>query len=255
MQPVTAIPLRLQLVRPGDDLAPLVADAVIAQGVVLSPHHVIAIAQKIVSKAEGRYVRLATVECSDEARDLAHRLDRDPAIVSLVLQEARHVVRAERQALIVQHRLGYVMANAGIDQSNLDPDATDGDAQVLLLPADPDDAAARLRARIGEILGVAPAVIITDSFGRPWRRGSVGVALGVSGMPAILDLRGTPDLFGRTLQVTLSAFADQVASLACLVMGEAAEGVPAVLVQGLCWTAPAGTGQDLIRPVDEDLFQ
>jgi coenzyme F420-0:L-glutamate ligase/coenzyme F420-1:gamma-L-glutamate ligase len=147
------------------------------------------------------------------------------------------------------------MANAGIDQSNLDPAAEAGEPAVLLLPEDPDASAGALSIRLGKLLGVKLPVVISDSFGRPWRRGSVGVAIGVSGMPAILDQRGHRDLFGREMQVTISAFADQVASLACLLMGEGAEGIPAVLVQGLSWTAPSGTGQDLIRPAAEDLFQ
>jgi coenzyme F420-0:L-glutamate ligase/coenzyme F420-1:gamma-L-glutamate ligase len=254
MNQVVATPLKLKLVRPGDDLGALVADAVRALGTAPAPHDVVIVAQKVVSKAEGRYVRLADVTCTEEATELAGKLNKDPALVSLILRESRHVVRAERQALIVQHRLGYVMANAGIDQSNLDPDDAATGAAVLLLPADPDQSAARLRAGLNTHLGVAPAVIVSDSFGRPWRRGSVGVALGVAGMPALIDLRGQPDLFGRPLQVTLAAFADQVASMACLLMGEGAAGIPAVLVQGLSWTAPDGAGQDLIRPSQEDLF-
>lgn len=252
MGAVTATPLHLPLVRPGDDLGVLVADAL--AGVVLAAQDVVVVAQKIVSKAEGRYVRLADVDCTEEARALAVRLDKDPALVTLVLRESSQVIRAERQALIVQHRLGYIMANAGIDQSNLDPEAEDGPA-VLLLPENPDASAARLSERLAGLLGVRPGVIVSDSFGRPWRRGSVGVALGVSGLPAILDLRGAADLFGRVLQITLSGFADQIASLACLLMGEGAEGVPAVLVQGLAWSAQAGIGADLIRPAQEDLFR
>ncbi len=250
-QTLTATALRLPLVRPGDDLAGLLADAL--SDVTLAAQDVLVVAQKIVSKAEGRYVRLASVSCTDAGRAMAARLDKDPALVTLVLQEADHVVRAERQALIVRHRLGYVMANAGIDQSNLDPAAEDGPA-VLLLPEDPDASAAKLRHGLGERVGVRLPVIVSDSFGRPWRRGSVGVALGVSGLPAVLDLRGAADLFGRALQITLSAFADQIASLACLLMGEGAEGVPAVLVQGLSWSAEPGTGADLLRPAQEDLF-
>jgi len=243
------------LVTPGDDLPRLIADAVLHHRVDLAPQDVIVVAQKLVSKAEGRYVRLSSVTCTEAACTLAERLGKDPALVTLILQESERIIRAERQALIVHHKRGYVMANAGIDQSNLDPEAEAGEPAALLLPEDPDASAARLSTRLGELLGIKLPVIISDSFGRPWRRGSVGVAIGVSGMPAVLDLRGLPDLFGRTLQVTISAFADQVASLACLLMGEGAEGVPAVLVQGLSWTAPHGTGQDLIRPPQEDLFR
>ncbi len=250
--PLTATPLLLPLVRPGDHLGALLATAL--AGMKLAAQDVLVVAQKIVSKAEGRYVSLATVQCTQEARELASRLDKDPAIVTLVLQESTHVVRAERQALIVQHRLGHIMANAGIDQSNLDPAATDGPA-VLLLPEDPDASAARLQDSLGARLGTRLPVIVSDSFGRPWRRGSVGVAIGVAGLPAILDMRGAADLFGRALQITLSGFADQIASLACLLMGEGGEGVPAVLVQGLSWSAPAGTAADLLRPPGEDLFR
>ena len=250
--PLTATPIPLKLIRPGDDLAALLAEAL--AGMELAAHDVLVVAQKIVSKAEGRYVRLADVQCTQAAQELAGRLDKDPAIVTLVLRESTHVVRAERQALIVQHRLGHIMANAGIDQSNLDPAATDGPA-ALLLPEDPDASAAHLRDGLGARLGTRLPVIISDSFGRPWRRGSVGVAIGVAGLPAVLDLRGAADLFGRALQVTLSGFADQIASLACLLMGEGGEGIPAVLVQGLSWSAAPGTAADLLRPPGEDLFR
>ncbi len=250
--PLTATALPLPLVRPGDDLGALLATAL--AGMKLAAQDVLVVAQKIVSKAEGRYVSLASVQCTQEARDLADKLDKDPAIVTLVLRESTHVVRAERQALIVQHRLGHIMANAGIDQSNLDPAASDGPA-VLLLPEDPDASAARLRDDLGTRLGTKLPVIVSDSFGRPWRRGSVGVAIGVAGLPAILDMRGAADLFGRALQITLSGFADQIASLACLLMGEGGEGIPAVLVQGLSWSAAAGTAADLLRPPGEDLFR
>lgn len=254
MMGLNAIGLLLPRVQPNDDLAALLASEFARLGYSPFEQDVVVVAQKIVSKAEGRYVRLADVQPSPDAVELAERLGRHPAIVSLILSETRRVVRAVRQVIIVQDRRGLVMANAGIDQSNLDPQATGGEA-VLLLPEDPDASAAALRGSLQERLGVSPGIVISDSFGRAWRNGTVGVAIGVSGLPALLDLRGQPDLFGRTLQATVSAFADQIASLGCLLMGEGAEGVPAVLIRGLSWTAPAGRGQDLIRPDAEDMFQ
>jgi coenzyme F420-0:L-glutamate ligase/coenzyme F420-1:gamma-L-glutamate ligase len=163
------------------------------------------------------------------------------------------VVRSRPNVLIVEHRLGFVMANAGIDQSNVGP--TDGVERALLLPIDPDGTAEQLRAKLAARFGVAPAVVIIDSFGRAWRRGTAGVAIGAAGLPALLDLRGNPDLFGRTLQVSISGFADEIASAASLVMGQGDEAQPVVLVRGLGWTAAANPAHELVRPASEDLFR
>jgi len=213
---------------------------------------VLVVAQKIVSKAEGRYVDVATVKPSERAIALGAEVDKDPRFVEVVLSESRRVVRHRPGLLIVEHRLGFVMANAGIDHSNL---PAQGDERVLLLPEDPDGSARALREQLAEAFGTDIAVIICDSFGRPWRKGTVGVALGAAGLPALIDLRGQPDLFGRELLVTETGFADEIAAAAGLVMGQADEAVPMVLVRGLRWSAPEVAAAALIRPAEHDLFR
>jgi coenzyme F420-0:L-glutamate ligase/coenzyme F420-1:gamma-L-glutamate ligase len=241
------------LVRPGDDLASLLIAAFGADGARLGDGDVLVLAQKIVSKAEGRYVDLATVKPSARARDLARETQKDPRLVELILEESRRVVRHRPGVLIVEHRLGFVMANAGIDRSNVDP--AEGTEPVLLLPRDPDGTAARLLDRLASHFGTKAAVVISDSFGRAWRRGTVGVALGAAGLPSLADLRGTPDLHGRPLQVSETGFADEIAAAASLLMGQAGEGRPAVVVRGLAWTGEAGPASSLLRDPAEDLFR
>jgi coenzyme F420-0:L-glutamate ligase/coenzyme F420-1:gamma-L-glutamate ligase len=241
------------LVRPGDDLAALLIAALDRGSERIVDGDVLVLAQKIVSKAEGRYVDLGTVTPSPRATALAAETEKDPRLVELILEESRRVVRQRPGVLIVEHRLGYVMANAGIDRSNVDPGM--GAEPVLLLPRDPDGSAAELRRRLGARYGASPAVIVADSFGRAWRRGTVGIALGAAGLPAMQDYRGRPDLYGRELRVTETGFADEIAAAASLLMGQADEGQPAVLVRGLAWSggdAPAGA---LVRSAAEDLFR
>ena len=211
------------------------------------------IAQKIVSKAEGRIVDLATIEPSARARALAAEVDKDPRLVQVILSESVRVVRARRGVLIVEHRLGFVLANAGVDQSNVAH--AGGSERVLLLPENPDRSAERLRRGLAALTGIDVAVVINDSFGRPWRQGTAGVAVGVAGLPALIDLRGRPDLFGRRLEVSVIGFADEVAAAASLLMGQADEGLPAVLVRGLSWSAPESTAASIIRSPNEDLFR
>lgn len=242
-------PAGLPRIRPGDDLAGLIGDALAAAGLVPGPRDVLVVAQKVVSKAEGRIAVLADVRPSAAARELAERTGKDPRLVEVILSETRRVLRARPGVLIVQHRLGYVMANAGVDQSNLEEPGT-----ALLLPADPDASAAALRARLAARFGAGPGVIVSDSFGRAWRRGAIGTAIGIAGLPALLDLRGQPDLAGRRLEVTITGFADQIAAAAALLTGEAAEGRPLVLLRGLAWSAPAGSAREAIRDEAEDLF-
>jgi coenzyme F420-0:L-glutamate ligase / coenzyme F420-1:gamma-L-glutamate ligase len=237
----------LPLMRPGDDLAALIQTGLARVGLALQSNDVLVIAQKIVSKVEGRSVELATVLPSPRAVALAAQVEKDPRLVELILSESSRVVRARPNLLIVKHRLGFVMANAGVDQSNV---AVDGAGCALLLPRDPDASAAALRERLG---GIA-AVIINDSVGRAWRRGTVGTAIGAAGLPALLDLRGNPDLFGRPLRVSISGFADEIASAASLLMGQGAEAQPVVLVRGLIWPATSHPAAELIRPPAEDLF-
>jgi coenzyme F420-0:L-glutamate ligase / coenzyme F420-1:gamma-L-glutamate ligase len=248
---IFAIP-GLPMVREGDDLASLIVDAAIRAELTLRDRDVVVIAQKIVSKAEGRAVDLATVTPTAEAIALAEEVGKDPRIVQVVLSESTRVVRSRPNLMIMQHRLGFVMANAGVDQSNVAP--TDGVQRALLLPIDPDGTAEAIRARLAERFAVKLGCVISDSFGRPWRRGTAGVAIGCAGLPSLIDLRGQPDLFGRILEVSIIGFADEIAAAASLLQGQAAEGQPVVVVRGLSWTAPDATVAELVRPPQEDLF-
>jgi coenzyme F420-0:L-glutamate ligase/coenzyme F420-1:gamma-L-glutamate ligase len=249
LRPIPGIPL----VRPRDDLAELLILACERKAISPKEGDVLVLAQKVVSKAEARYIDLATVVPSARAQSLAAEVEKDPRLVEVILGESRRVVRRRPGILIVEHRLGFVMANAGVDRSNVDPEA--GAEPVLLLPRDPDGSAATLLARLSAHFGKPLAVIISDSWGRAWRRGTVGVALGAAGLPAVMDLRGRPDLFGHELRVTETGFADEIASAASLLMGQAAEATPAVLVSGLSWSAASMPANALLRPPEEDLFR
>lgn len=250
---LTTIPL----VTAGDDLGALIAAACEREGVKLASGDVLVVAQKIVSKAEGRRVRLATVEASPRAVELAARTGKDPRLVELILRESRSVLRIAREALIVEHRLGFVLANAGIDQSNVEAEASDPCA--LLLPEDPDRSAAALRSRIQALTGATVGIIINDSIGRAWRLGTIGTAIGVAGLKALVDMRGMPDMNGRLLRSTDVAVADELASAASLCMGQAAERRPVVVVRGvealLSATDDDCGARRLLRPLTEDLFR
>jgi coenzyme F420-0:L-glutamate ligase / coenzyme F420-1:gamma-L-glutamate ligase len=240
----------MPMVREGDDIAALIIAALDRRE--LRDGDVLVVAQKIVSKAEGRTVDLATVEPSAEAVELAREVGKDPRLVEAVLRESTRVVRSRPNLIIVQHRLGFVMANAGVDQSNVAP--ADGVQRALLLPVDPDGSAETIRLALATRFGVKLGCIISDSFGRPWRRGTAGVAIGCAGLPSLIDLRGQPDLFGRTLEVRIIGFADEIAAAASLLQGQAAEGQPVIVVRGLTWSAPDASVADLVRPPEEDLF-
>lgn len=248
----TAIP-GIPDIEAGNDLAQLVTDTMASGGLELVTGDILVVAQKIVSKAEGRFVDLREIKPSGQALELAVRTGKDPRLVELILSESSKVLRAVPGVLIVRHRLGYIMANAGIDSSNVRN--VDGTEHVLLLPRDADMSAKALRDRLQVLTGVAPGLIVSDSFGRPWRNGVVNVALGVAGLPSLIDRRGEQDIYGRRLEVTQVAFADALAAGAALSMGEGAEGMPVVLVRGAHHNAPVSSGQELIRPLSEDLFQ
>jgi coenzyme F420-0:L-glutamate ligase / coenzyme F420-1:gamma-L-glutamate ligase len=237
-------PAGLPRIKPGDDLAALIAPFGLRDG------DVVVLAQKIVSKSEGRLVRLSDVTPSPRAIELAETVQKDPRQVELILQESTEVVRAIPGVLIVQHRLGFVMANAGIDASNVDDPE-----QVLLLPADPDGSARSLRARLKEIAGVEVGVVINDSWGRAWRMGTVGMAIGAAGVPGLIDMRGQPDMNGKVLRVTEIGHADEIAAAASMMMGQAAEGRPVVIVRGLGPAQRDGNAAELVRPKKMDLFR
>jgi coenzyme F420-0:L-glutamate ligase/coenzyme F420-1:gamma-L-glutamate ligase len=238
---------------PGADLAGLIVKAARETGLALRDGDILVLAQKIVSKAEGRFVRLSEVLPSARARELAREAGTDPRVVELSLRESDEVLRCRPGVIIVAHRLGFVMANAGIDASNVEGSA--GEETVLLLPEDPDKSAAGLRRRLRELAGCDIGVVINDSFGRAWRLGTVGTAIGASGVPALLDLRGTPDRTGRILQVTDVGTADEVAAAASLLMGQAAEGRPIVHLRGFPYSPREGSATELVRPKDQDLFR
>jgi coenzyme F420-0:L-glutamate ligase/coenzyme F420-1:gamma-L-glutamate ligase len=244
------------VVRAGDDLARTILDAFDRAGEALRAHDVVAIASKLLSRSEGRFVDLTAVEPSPRARDLAKTAGKDPRLVELILSESSAVSRVKPNVIVVRHRLGFFSANAGIDASNASPpDAAPGSGPwVLLLPTDPDATAARLRSALEARFAAPIGVVITDSFGRPFRLGTVGAAIGVAGVPAIHDQRGRADLFGRALEHTITALADQIAAAADLVAGQADEARPIVVVRGLEFTAGAATATDLLRPTDEDLY-
>ena len=241
-------------IRPGDDLAATILDGLDRAGMDLEQGDVVVVAQKVVSKAEGRIVDLTAVEPRPEAGRLAAKCDKDPRLIELVLRESTAVLRSVPGVVIVEHRLGLVLANAGIDQSNLR--SGDDHGCALLLPEDPDASAAALREALAARYGLGRlGVIVNDSVGRAWRMGTVGLAIGVAGMTALRDLRGERDRFGRQLQVSETGIADQVASAAQIVQGEGDEGRPVVRVRGLGRLGPAQTAHDLLRPRDMDLFR
>ena len=233
---------------PRDDLSQLIVQAVAGSGVRIGEGDIFVITQKIVSKAEGRIVRLDSVEASPLARQWAATHGKDERVLELILRETQRIVRMDRGILIVETRQGFVCANAGVDASNV-PEGT-----VTLLPENPDQSARRLQANLQTAFGVPVAVIISDTFGRPWRTGLVNVALGVAGLAPLLDYRGQRDSYERPLQVTVVAVADELAAAAELVMGKI-RGVPVAIIQGFDYERAEGSGGELLRPADEDLFR
>lgn len=243
---------RFPLISPGMDLAKVLLETLARNSISLENGDILVLAQKIVSKSEGRYLNLREIVPSGEARRLAAICGKDPRLVEAILSESQYVVRCRAGVIIVRHRLGFVLANAGIDHSNLPPESNK--ELVLLLPKDPDGSAARLRRELKKRTGKQVGVMIIDSIGRAWRIGTCGAAIGASGFQTVLDLRGQADLFGRKLQSTVLGLGDELAAGASLIMGQASEGTPVVLVRGLKWAEGAGRAADLIRPAHEDLF-
>ena len=252
MKPIEIIPLTgLPLIKPGDKLTELLGEAIVRAG---GPHagDVLVIAQKIVSKAEGRYVDLDQVTPSPRALEIARQCDKDPRLVDIILAESSEVVRLRPGLIITRHHLGFVAANAGVDRSNVAPDGVD---RVLLLPVDPDRSAVEIRAALRDRFGVDLGVIIADSHGRPHRVGTVGVAIGLAGLPGVEDWRGRQDLFGYTLQHTEVGIADQIAAAGTLLLGQAAEAIPAVIVRGAPFEKRDGRAAEINRPIEMDLFR
>ncbi|MCB0214118.1 MAG: coenzyme F420-0:L-glutamate ligase [Anaerolineae bacterium] len=242
----------IPLIQTGDDLSDIILTAAQAIDLTLAEGDIIVVAQKIISKAEDQWVNLATVTPSDQALELAAITGKPAALIEVILWDTATVIRAVPGLLIVEHKLGFISANAGIDHSNVSaqPDF------VLRLPADPDASARALRSGINARTGVNPPVLIIDSHGRPWRFGTVGVTIGLSGLAPVQDLRGTPDLFNEPLLHTDVGFADQIAAAASLVIGQAAEGCPVAIVRGLPFTVDeTAKAADVLRPKHHDLFR
>ncbi len=261
--PLTLTPLPgIPLIRHGDDLADILVKALNETGIQLQDGDILVLAQKIVSKAEGRTVNLATVTPSQRALELAEQTQKEARFIELVLRESNEVLRTRVGTIIVEHRLGFVCANAGIDHSNVDSPLLSGEGPgvrsedwVLLLPADPDLSSRKMRDAIQSKTGKGIGLLIIDSHGRAWRNGTVGVAIGIAGIPGLQDLRGEPDLFGYRLQITQVGVADELAAAASLVMGQAAEGTPVVHVRGFPYPLREGSLKELIRPKEQDLFR
>ena len=241
----------IPLIKAGDDIADIISSRAESAGLQLEGGDALVIASKIVAKAEGRQVALASVRPSSEACALAQETGKDARLVELILSESQRVSRKRKGVLVTQHRLGFVSANAGIDQSNIEG----GDEAALLLPLDPDGSADRIRAALRQRLNIDLAVVISDTHGRAFRVGNVGIAIGVAGLPGLQDLRGSRDLYGRLFEVTQVAYADLVASAAHLLGGEADQGLPAVLIRGLEWQSAPGRATDLIRAAEHDLYR
>ena len=252
MNPIEILPVAgIPLIQPGDDLPQILGDAIARSG-GLRERDVLVIAQKIVSKAEGRYVDLDQIVPSPRASDIAQQCEKDPRLIDVILSESSEVVRVRPGLIITRHRLGFVSANAGVDRSNVAPEGID---RVLLLPIDPDRSAAQIRAALVQRFRIDVAVIIADSHGRPHRLGTVGVAIGLAGLPGVEDWRGRKDLFGYTLQHTEVGLADQIASAGTLLLGQAAESIPAVIVRGAPFEQRDGTAREINRPPEMDLFR
>jgi coenzyme F420-0:L-glutamate ligase/coenzyme F420-1:gamma-L-glutamate ligase len=258
---LTSIP-DIPLIRQGDALADILVKALRASAIQLQDNDILVLAQKIVSKAEGRTVNLATVTPSEKALKLAGLTEKDPRVVELILKESNEILRTRPGAIIVEHKLGFVCANAGIDHSNVDSPLPVGEGPgvkaedwVLLLPENPDHSAEQIRKKIETATSTRIGVLIIDSHGRAWREGTVGAAIGISGLPGLLDLRGHPDLFGFKLRITQVGVADELAAAASLMMGQAAEGTPAVHVRGFPYPLREGKLSEMIRPKEKDLFR
>jgi coenzyme F420-0:L-glutamate ligase/coenzyme F420-1:gamma-L-glutamate ligase len=251
LTPIPGIPL----IQSNDDLPRIILLALAQAGISLNDGDVLVLAQKIVSKAEGRWINLATVQPSAQAHSLAQQIEKDERLVELVLRESSEVLRIRPGTIIVVHKLGFICANAGIDHSNVAGEGNQAEEWVLLLPEDPDASASRLRKSLEELCNKRLGVLIIDSHGRAWRQGVVGTAIGLSGLPGLVDLRGQVDLFGYTLRITQIGVADELAAAASLVMGQAAEGMPIVHVRGFPYPLREGSLSELLRPKEQDLFR
>jgi coenzyme F420-0:L-glutamate ligase/coenzyme F420-1:gamma-L-glutamate ligase len=254
--PITLTALEdVPLIHQGDNLGEIIAISLIKTDLALEDGDILVLAQKVVSKAEGRMINLATITPGVHARELAAQTEKDPRLVELILQESNDVLRTRPGTIIVEHKLGFICANAGIDHSNVAGKEAATEDMVLLLPKDPDLSAKAIRAKLEIITGKRVGVLIIDSHGRAWRNGTVGMSIGLSGVPGVIDERGWKDLFGYTLRITIVGVADELAAAASLLMGQAAEGTPVIHVRGFPYALREGSLGELIRSKDQDLFR
>jgi coenzyme F420-0:L-glutamate ligase/coenzyme F420-1:gamma-L-glutamate ligase len=254
--PLTFSPLpAIPLIHPGNNLAELLMTSMQTARISIEDGDILVVAQKIVSKAEGRMVNLASIKPSKDALELALRCEKDPRLVEMILRESKEVLRIRPGTIIVEHKLGFICANAGIDHSNVRGEDGNPEDWVLLLPEDPDRSALEIRRKIKVTTSMRIGILIIDSHGRAWRLGTIGTAIGISGLPGVVDQRGWQDLFGYRLKITLVAAADELAAAASLVMGEAAEGIPAVHVRGFPYPLRECSLKELLRSKENDLFR
>ena len=243
------------MISQGDDLADIIDNSLPGSNLTLENNDVLVLAQKIVSKAEGRMVNLADVTPGERALELALRTEKDARLVELILQESKSILRTRPGTIIVEHKLGFICANAGIDHSNVAGKGDSSGDMVLLLPKNPDLSANGIRTKLERLSGKRIGILIIDSHGRAWRNGTVGISIGMSGIPGVLDERGWKDLFGYTLKITIVGVADELAAAASLLMGQAAEGIPVIHVRGFPYPLREGSLKEMIRPEDQDLFR
>ncbi len=251
LTPLTDVPL----IKAGDDLAEITLSRLKSLDIELQDGDVLVFAQKVVSKAENRWVNLSSVIPSAFSSEVAEQSGKDPRLIELMLGESKKILRMRPGTIIVEHRLGFICANAGIDHSNVSGLSSETDEWVLLLPRDPDGSAQKLRAKFEDASGVSIGVIIIDSHGRAWRLGTVGITIGSAGVPGLVNLRGQPDLFGRELLTTEVGAADELAAAASLIMGQADEGTPIVHVKGFPYKLRDTRTREVFRPIDQDLFR
>jgi coenzyme F420-0:L-glutamate ligase / coenzyme F420-1:gamma-L-glutamate ligase len=254
--PLTLTPLLgIPDIHAGMDLTAIIMSGLSESNLGLQDNDIIVIAQKVISKAEGRRINLVGINPSPEAIKLASKTDKDPRLVELILRESNGVIRSRPGSIIVEHKLGFVCASAGIDHSNVAGEGNEAEEWVLLLPEDPDQSAEKIRKGLEERCNAQIGVLIIDSHGRAWRLGTIGTTIGLSGIPAVIDERGWKDLYGYTLKITVVGVADELAAAASLVMGQAAEGTPIVHVRGFPFPLREGNLSELLRPKEQDLFR
>jgi len=251
---LTPLP-NIPIVQRGDDLIEIIFHGLTQGNIILQDGDIVVLAQKIISKSEGRWVNLAMVQPSENAIVVANKIEKDPRLVEIILRESNQIVRTRPGTIIVEHRLGFICANAGIDHSNVAGGGDKNEEWILMLPENPDASARAIRKKLEEESESQLGVMIIDSHGRAWREGVVGVAIGLAGMPGLVDMRGKSDLFGYKLKITTIGVADELAAAASLVMGQAAEATPIVHVRGFPYPLRDGSLKELLRPKDQDLFR